>query len=99
MAVNVFMKTCRGEFTGKYAELDGRTVALFFGIAPDNNGGYRGCGEKLVFPAADVRVTADRPEVEISVRRRVSPLQRLRLVMSWVAGHTDADDHKDVACL
>lgn len=70
----------------------------FLEIAPDNNGGYRGCGEKLVFHAADVRVTADRPEVEINVRRRVSPLRRLRLVMSWIAGYTDAHSHKDSAC-
>ena len=83
MAVNVFMKTCRGEFTGIFAELDGRTVAL-----------YLSGGEKLVFPANQVDVTADRPEVEIRVRPRRSALERLRLVMSWVSGHTDADNHK-----
>lgn len=98
MAVNVFMKTCRGEFTGKYAELDGRTVSLFFEITPDKRGGYRGCGEKLVFPMADVNVIADQPMVEICVRHRISPLRRVRLLMSWIAGHTDANRHKDNTC-
>jgi hypothetical protein len=84
MAVNVFMKTCRGEFTGTFAEIDGRSIAL-----------YLEGGEKLVFPANQVNITADHPDEELRVRPRQPRLQRLRQVLRWVAGETDAGKHED----
>lgn len=65
MAVTVHIKSCGGEITGMFASIVGDTVALFLGITPDGMGGYRGCGKRFTFSAAEVEVTADHPEVEI----------------------------------
>ena len=67
MAVNVFLKGTGEKFTGKFASIEDGTVYLYSGIAPNKNGGYRGCGKKTSFTEADVEVLAHRPGEEIVV--------------------------------
>lgn len=62
MTVKVVDKKTGKAFTGKYAAVGTDQVGLFSGIMSDKKGGWRGCGKKTVFAAADVTVTADDPK-------------------------------------
>jgi len=53
------------ETAGKWAAIKGGEVHLWSGIMSDKKGGWRGCGRKIVFPAAGVTVAADEPAKEL----------------------------------
>jgi len=65
MTVKVVEKKTGKESTGKYAIVKSGEVNLYTGIMSDKKGGWRGCGRRLVFPAAEVTVKADDPAKEL----------------------------------
>ncbi|MBI4537878.1 MAG: hypothetical protein HY704_00025 [Gemmatimonadetes bacterium] len=65
MAVTVVVKKTGETVAGKYATIGNGKVNLSSGIMADKKGGFRGCGRKQVFDAADVTVKADDPAKEI----------------------------------
>ncbi len=65
MSVRVVDKKTGKETMGKYAVVKGGEVNLYTGIMSDKKGGWRGCGKRIVFPAAGITVTADDPTKEL----------------------------------
>lgn len=65
MPVTVFIKATGEKHRGKFATIRGGKVSLFSEIKAIEKGRCRGCGEKIVFPAAEVDVLAHNREVEI----------------------------------
>ncbi len=65
MSVKVVDKKTKKETVGKFAMVKGGQVNLYTGIMSDKKGGWRGCGKRIVFPAASVTVTADDPGKEL----------------------------------
>jgi len=65
MPVTVFIKATGEKHRGKFATIRAGKVSLFSEIKVIEQGHCRGCGEKTVFPAADVDVLAHNREVEI----------------------------------
>jgi len=68
MTVKLEIKETGETITGKFASFEGDKVGLFSGIMSNKQGGFRGCGQKRVFEAAAVTVTADDPEKETKRR-------------------------------
>ncbi len=65
MPVKVTDKKTGKESTGKWAAVKGAEVQLWSGIMSDKKGGWRGCGKRTIFAAADVNVAADDPAKEL----------------------------------
>lgn len=65
MPVKVTEKKTGKGTTGKWATVKGAEVQLWSGIMSDKKGGWRGCGKRTVFVAADVNVAADDPAKEL----------------------------------
>jgi hypothetical protein len=65
MPVKIVHKDTGEETTGKWAAIKGREIHLWSGIMSDKKGGWRGCGKRTVFAAADVKITADDPTKEL----------------------------------
>ena len=65
MPVTVFVKTTGEKHRGKFAVIRDGKVSLFSEVKETQRGGCHGCGEKTVFPEAEVDVLAHDRETEI----------------------------------